>query len=74
MSDAPLKPPGEPPQDEEWLVETRRVWEPIAGRKLSREEARQIRENLVGYFTVLLEWEAADRAREAEAKERDRAA
>jgi len=34
-------------------------WEPLAGRNLTREDARQIRENLTGFFRLLLEWDMA---------------
>ncbi len=56
------------------LEETLQVWEPIAGRKLTREDARQIRENLVGYFQLLIEWDAAEKARQEEGEIEDRAA
>ncbi len=46
------------------LDETIAFWEPIAGRKLNREDARQIRENLTGCFRVLMEWDTATNARE----------
>ncbi len=36
------------------------VWEPRFNRRLSAEEARKIAENTVGFFTVLLEWEARE--------------
>ncbi len=47
------------------LEETIAFWQPIAGRELSREDARQIRENLTGFFRVLMEWDAADAGRGA---------
>jgi hypothetical protein len=39
---------------------TRAVWQPRLGRDLSREDARQIAENMTGFFTVLAEWSCAD--------------
>jgi hypothetical protein len=40
---------------------TRRVWQPRLGRDLSREEARQIAENLTGFFALLAEWARAEK-------------
>lgn len=37
------------------------LWEPRAGRKLRGEDAREIIENLTGFFQVLQEWERAER-------------
>jgi hypothetical protein len=39
---------------------TRQVWQPRVGRDLSREEARQIAENVTGFFAVLAEWSRAE--------------
>jgi len=36
------------------------IWQPRVNGVLSEEEARKIAENTVGFFTVLLEWEARD--------------
>jgi hypothetical protein len=38
---------------------TREVWQPRLGRDLSREDARQIAENMTGFFSVLAEWSRA---------------
>jgi hypothetical protein len=35
---------------------TREVWSPHFGRDLSREDARQIIQNVTGFFTILAEW------------------
>jgi hypothetical protein len=35
---------------------TRKVWKPRLGRDLSREDARQIAENITGFFSILHEW------------------
>jgi hypothetical protein len=35
---------------------TREVWEPRLGRDLSVEDARQISENVAGFFAILAEW------------------
>ena len=39
---------------------TRKVWQPRLGRDLSREDARQIAENVTGFFSVLAEWARAE--------------
>jgi len=39
-----------------------RFWQPRSPRPLSREDAREIVENITGFFSVLLEWEEQDRA------------
>jgi hypothetical protein len=39
---------------------TRAVWQPRLGRNLSREDARQIAENMTGFFSVLAEWSRAE--------------
>ena len=39
---------------------TRQIWQPRLGRDLSREDARQIVENLTGFFGVLAEWSRAE--------------
>ena len=38
---------------------TREVWKPRLGRDLSREDARQIVENVIGFFAILAEWSRA---------------
>ncbi len=45
----------------ELIQYTIRVWEPRLGRKLTEEDARQILENVVGFFRVLLDWDRKDR-------------
>lgn len=37
-----------------------RVWQPRLGRDLSREDARQIAENVTGFFALLAEWSRAE--------------
>jgi hypothetical protein len=39
---------------------TRLVWQPRIGRELSCEDARQIAENVTGYFALLAEWSRAE--------------
>jgi hypothetical protein len=45
------------------LDETIAIWQPYSKRPLSREDARQILENMTGFFQTLLNWDAADRAK-----------
>ena len=33
------------------------VWQPFYAEKLSREDARQILDNMIAYFRNLLEWD-----------------
>jgi hypothetical protein len=44
----------------ELIGRTRDVWLPRLGRDLSREDARQIAENVIGFFSVLAEWSRAE--------------
>jgi hypothetical protein len=39
---------------------TREVWQPRLGRDLTREDARQIAENVTGLFAILAEWSRAE--------------
>lgn len=48
------------------IQHTIRVWEPRLGRPLSEEDARQILENVVGFFRVLHSWEQKLRDAESE--------
>jgi len=44
------------------LVEqTHKVWQPRLQRNLSDEDARQIAENVTGFFAILAEWSRAAR-------------
>lgn len=43
------------------LDETLRVFQPRTARVLTREDAREIHQNLTGFFRVLLEWDARAR-------------
>jgi hypothetical protein len=42
------------------IEQTRQVWKPRLGRDLTREDARQIAENITGFFAILAEWAAAE--------------
>ena len=39
---------------------TRKVWQPRLGRDLTDEDARQIAENVTGFFAILAEWSRAE--------------
>lgn len=36
------------------------LWQPRLGRKLTREDARHIAEDVTGFFSVLAEWSKAE--------------
>lgn len=38
------------------------LFQPRTARKLTREDGREITQNLTGFFHILLEWDRADRA------------
>lgn len=42
------------------IDQTLKVWKPRLGRDLSREDARQMAENVTGFFSILLEWSRAE--------------
>jgi hypothetical protein len=46
---------------DKFLDDTIEFWQPRIQRELSPEDARQIAENLSGFFKVLRDWEAAER-------------
>jgi hypothetical protein len=53
--------PMKPLLTREQLVDrTLELWGPRFGRDLGREDARQIVENLIGFFAVLAEWSRAE--------------
>ena len=39
---------------------TRKVWQPRTGRNLTNEDARQIAENVNGFFAILAEWSSVE--------------
>jgi hypothetical protein len=53
------------------IQHTIRVWEPRLGRPLSEEDARQILENVVGFFRVLHGWDRNQHDPESEPKNVD---
>jgi hypothetical protein len=48
--------------EREQLARTIDVWDLRSSRPLTDEDARQISENLVGFFRVLIEWKAKQAA------------
>ena len=46
----------------ELIQDTIRFWEGRSGRQVSPEEAREMIENVVGYFSLLAEWDSAEKA------------
>ena len=59
-------------QKEECIARTCRFWQPRLGRDLSCEDARQIVENVSGFFAVLEDWSRSERANPANDNERRR--
>ena len=43
--------------DCEILDKTISIWQPMSEEKLAHEDARQIIENISGFFSVLAEWQ-----------------
>ena len=51
------------------IARTKETWQPRAACSISDENAREIAENVTGFFRLLLEWEDGEKertAREAE--------
>jgi hypothetical protein len=46
--------------DSEFLDQAREFWQRRTGRPLTREDARQITENITGFFAILGEWSGND--------------
>ncbi|RUX32411.1 hypothetical protein EOA23_09295 [Mesorhizobium sp. M2A.F.Ca.ET.042.01.1.1] len=49
--------------DEAFLERTARLFEARMGRSLSTEDARQIVDNIGGFFRILAEWDRIDRGK-----------
>lgn len=43
------------------IAQTHKVWQPRLQRNLTDEDARQIAENVTGFFAILAEWSRAAR-------------
>jgi hypothetical protein len=52
----------------DFLEQTIAVWQPYADRSLTREDAREIAHNIVGFFGVLREWAKEERDSAASAE------
>jgi hypothetical protein len=48
------------PANDNLIDWTREIWKPRLRRDLSREDARQITENVIGFFAILAEWSRAE--------------
>jgi hypothetical protein len=48
------------------LEETIRFWQPRVSRQLTDEDARQMVENVTGFFTTLQGWSAAAETRQSQ--------
>jgi hypothetical protein len=49
---------------EDFIEETIAIWQKRTTRCLTREDGREIIENMTGFFCILLEWDRAERAAE----------
>jgi hypothetical protein len=55
--------PSHAPNDnvkDQLIGRTRQVWQPRLGGDLSREDARQMVENVTGFFALLAKWSRAE--------------
>ena len=52
----------------EVIAQTLAFWQPRTKRRLTSEDAREINQNLTGFFNILLEWDRADRAKRHRSK------
>ena len=43
------------------IAYTRQIWQPRIRHDITDEDARQIAENVIGFFAVLAEWSYAER-------------
>jgi hypothetical protein len=50
-----------PSHNDNLIDRTLTVWKPRLGRDLSRGDAREIAENVIGFFTILAEWSRVER-------------
>jgi hypothetical protein len=48
------------PANDNLIDRMREIWQPRLGRDMSREDARQIAENVTGFFAVLAQWSHAE--------------
>src|SRR5262252_8710458 len=50
--------------DRDFIDQTMAIWQKRTERKLTREDGREIIENITGFFSILQEWERKERAAE----------
>src|SRR3974390_1167647 len=56
---------GTPPTDRgDFIDQTIAIWQKRTERKLTREDGREIIENISGFFSILQEWDRRERAAE----------
>lgn len=47
----------------DFIDQTIAIWQPLTKRQLTREDGREIIENMTGFFRILQEWDRVDRAK-----------
>ena len=47
------------------IDQTIAIWQPRTKRKLTREDGREIIENMTGFFRILQEWDRIDRTKKS---------
>jgi hypothetical protein len=53
------------PANDNLIDQTRKVWQRRLGRNVSREDAREIAENVCGFFKILTEWSREELPKQA---------
>jgi hypothetical protein len=53
-----------PPGNGDFIDQTIAIWQKRTERKLTREDGREIIENITGFFSILQEWKRKERAAE----------
>ncbi len=43
--------------DNDFLLETKEVWQPLYEKELTLEDTREIASNVVEFFNILVEWD-----------------
>jgi hypothetical protein len=54
----------------DFIDQTVAFWQKRSKRQLTREDGREIIENMTGFFRILQEWDRAERAAQKEAEKR----
>ena len=49
--------------NDEFIKYTLEVWQPRTPRRLTEEDAREIIDNITGFFKVLIEWDEKERGK-----------